>query len=118
MLHRKASRWALTISKGDSTTSEQLVLVLCHSQIKEVLSHIHVELPTFQVVPVSPCPERCQEPGLIHLESHSTLLQAEEPRSQPFLMKCSSLLITSVALFQRLSSSSLSFLNCGTMVLC
>jgi len=36
--------------------SGQPVTVLCHSQSKEVLPHVQVELLLLRIVPISPCP--------------------------------------------------------------
>jgi len=36
--------------------SGQTLPVLCHPQSKEVLSHVQLELPMLQFVPIVPCP--------------------------------------------------------------
>jgi len=38
------------------TLSGQLILVVCHPQNKEVLSHVQMEFPVFQFVLFAPCP--------------------------------------------------------------
>jgi len=37
-------------------TSEQPVPVLHHPQCKDVLTHVQLELPMLQYVPIAPCP--------------------------------------------------------------
>jgi len=54
-LHRKASRRFLNISReGDSTTSLDCLSQLSHSQ-RKVVSHVQMEHPVFQFVPIASC---------------------------------------------------------------
>jgi len=84
--------------------SRQPVPVLCHPQSKDAFSHVQMELPVFQFVPIAlyrVTGHHWKEPGPIHLApthqifigidkipSQSYLLQAEQPQvSQPFLLR-------------------------------
>jgi len=70
-LHAKASRQFLNVSReGIHNLSGQLVPVLCHSQSKEVISHVRMELSMFRFVPIAFCPvagHHQKEPRPMHL---------------------------------------------------
>lgn len=53
--HRKASRWVLSIPRGDSTTSPGSLFQCSVTHSKEVLPCIFVKLPVFLILPVVPC---------------------------------------------------------------
>ena len=55
--HRAASRQGVNVpGKGLHTLPGQPVPLLWHPHRRDLFSHIEVELPVFQLVPVAPCP--------------------------------------------------------------
>lgn len=82
--HRRASRWALSIStEGDSATSPGSLLLRCHPYRKEVLPHVSVQLPVFKTVTPCPIATRHQaEPGLIHFTSLWPFINTNQTPSQ------------------------------------
>ena len=102
ILHRKAPRQVLSISRGDSTASLGRLFRSVTFTVKKFFS-VLMELPQFQFVPIGPCSvtgQCCKEPGPIRLTpirwvfistdkipSLSPLLAEQSQVSQRFLIR-------------------------------